>query len=190
MTTPWGEWSVNETRDLIRAKDDAIKVVTAARKALGRAPDGAWDDEFAALQQRYTSAKTLFNAELGALTAAPLTHFVSDNLRTTTTAYKTILAALQNVSALASVVTSGALTGNAGQTMPGSLVDLMGRLANASGVMPTQNTAFIQPVAPDTGTDAIKAADAVLGGVKTGVSIGVPLAIGFGVFFAAKSFSK
>lgn len=190
MTTPWGEWSVNETKDLVRAKDDALKVVETARQKFGRAPDPQWDTEFEFLKKRYENAKTFFRAELGALDAAPMTHFISDDLRTSTTAYKTILAALQNVSAIASVVTSGALDGNAGQTMPGSLIDLLGRLANASGVMPTQNAAYIQPVARDTGTEVIKAADEVLGGVKTGVSIGVPIAIGVGVFFAAKTFSK
>lgn len=140
--TVLGQHTVNETLDLIRAKDTETGAYGSERAALPSAPDATWDDDWATLLSKYTAAKSDFDLERTTVTAA--TPLVSDDWRTTETTYQGILRSLQQVD---------------GTVSPGDLQDLANRFLAAGGKAPDVGKA-IQPTAPDADLNAYKAADA------------------------------
>jgi hypothetical protein len=123
-----GDHTVNETLDLIKAKDIAFNDLLKARNALKVPPDITWDADYSSLADRYGRAKIAFQVERSMVANA--TPGVSDDIRTTETAYNTILSAIRKDPTTES---------------KGDLIDLWKRAQSALGTAIPSNTAAIQP---------------------------------------------
>jgi hypothetical protein len=51
--TIFGDHTVNETRDLVKAKSDQLHQMQSQRTSLGKAPDSTWDAQFSQLKERF-----------------------------------------------------------------------------------------------------------------------------------------
>lgn len=129
-----GLHTVNETKDLIKAKDIGIADVEKARAALSAPPDDTWDSQWSDFKNRYNIAKAAAITEI-ATTTNPL---VSNNYQTVELGYQGILDSLSKTP---------------GTTQPGDFQDLWSR-ANAASVTPIpDHTAEIQPDSNTTDPD-------------------------------------
>lgn len=130
-----GDHTINETLDLIKAKDITIEDMLKARTELGRQPDDTWDSDYAALDNRYKAAKIAFQAERAVVQGATLG--VSDDIRTTETAYNAILRAVRR---------------DPNVENKGDLIDLWRRATTAKGsAIPTR----LNAIQPDSDTKDI-----------------------------------
>ena len=152
--TLFGQHTIAETEDLIRAKDIGRADLLKARAGLPAPPDTTWDADYAAFNSRYETAKTAFKVEAQLVRqASPL---VSDDFRTTETAYDGILRALRK-------------NPNDSTVGPGDFNDLWFRVEHAQGAPIPENREAIQPGAKDIDLDVFKAADKVTKQTEKGV---------------------
>ncbi len=89
-----GSHTVAEVDDLIAAKDTDLADFATKRAALSSAPDATWDADFAALQSRYSSARTTYQVMRPILASAIL--FVPNSMIAAEDQYQAILSALYN----------------------------------------------------------------------------------------------
>lgn len=123
-----GSHSVAEVDDLIKAKDVDINDFATKRSSLSQPPDTSWDNDFAALQSRYTSAKNDYAVQRAILVTGEF--LVPNSMIVAENSYQNILGALYNAPAPAQ--TSGDPTPIYTDTvLPGSFQDLANRMLSA-----------------------------------------------------------
>ncbi len=149
-----GDHTVSEVDDLIAAKDTDMADFAAKRAALPYAPDSNWDNDWAALQGRYDSAKTTYRAERALLVAGQL--LTPNSLIPAEPAYAAILGALYNQTQ------SGTAESYTDTVVPGGFQDLANRMLAmrdpTTGATVTVNEQNIpQPTAPDADLSAFNA---------------------------------
>jgi hypothetical protein len=140
--TLFGDHTIAETEDLIRAKDIGRADLLKARAGLPAPPDATWDADYAAFNSRYENAKTLFKVE--AQLVRQSTPMVSDDFRTSESGYQAILKALRK-------------DPNESIAAPGDFNDLWFRVEHAQGGPIPENRASIQPKATDVDLEVFKA---------------------------------
>lgn len=146
-----GQHTVNETLDLIRAKDIGITDLTNARNELLNPPDDTWDAQFQDFTTRYNNAKLAFKIERTAVSSA--TPLVGDDVRTTETSYNAILKTLSKTP---------------GFIQSGDFQDLWNRVQHVRGSAIPENIDSIQPGqnTEDFDLNLFKAADNTLKSTK------------------------
>lgn len=159
MTT-WGQQSVAEYDDLIKATDLEIDKIEKARAELGHAPDDSWDQDWSTLKDRYASAKWKSKAERTGLTTAEF--FVPNNLITMKMGYGWVVNALRQYGDTHDVDPS--LTA---PIQKGDLEDLFNRI---NAVKPIVYTADEKKFVAPTATDVDKETSQLLSGAGSTVS--------------------
>jgi hypothetical protein len=144
--------TVNETKDLIRAKAMEIANLKAAAATYGNVVDSSWTSDFANLSSRFNTAQAVAQAAMTALNMP----FVSDDIQTAETAYQGVLHSVIK---------------NEGQVQAGDLQDLWNRLTLAQGKPIAENAASLQPVYAPKGSDVdlnnLQRANAVIANIPT-----------------------
>lgn len=121
------QYTVNETKQLIAAKDIEMTGLAKGRAKLGRSPDPTWDQDFEKLSDNYKVARAAAIVIITAESAS--TPLVPNDILTSDTAYHIVLDSLAHPKDGASYST-------------GDLQDLYNRLAN---VLPMESYTLPQP---------------------------------------------